>query len=297
MNNYNYNFAVRINRKDATEYNHGGETFIEGRKNSEYELYFRNNQSRRVKVIFSVDGLSVIDGKPASAESTGYVVNGYDSITVPGWKINDGKVAKFVFRPQGEKDNGTYVEKLKDAGFNVDAGNQGVIGCMVFKEQYYPPVSVFNIHSSLQHPNDWNYYQNNYVSPAYTTCSGGLGFASGGLASGAVQNSMQTMAAVGGCGGGAVGGGSGVSSSAMRGVTQSFVASETSSTPLGTGQGADKSFKTTSVSFIRESSTPDWVAVIHYDTLTGLRRRGILIENKKPNAFPGYNSCPDLRNY
>jgi len=292
MNNYNYNFAVRINRKDATEYNHGGETFIEGRKSSEYELYFRNNQSRRVKVIFSVDGLSVIDGKPASAESTGYVVNGYDSITVPGWKINDGKVAKFVFRPQGEKDNGTYVEKLKDAGFNVDAGNQGVIGCMVFKEQYYPPVyhpNVVNVYSSLQHPNDWNYYQNNYVSPAYSTCNS--------LASGAVimQNSiMASSAAVGGCGGGVVGGGAGVS--AMRGVTKSFTASEQSK-PLGTGQGADKSFKTTSVSFVRESSTPDWVAVIHYDTLTGLRRRGILIENKKPNAFPGYNSCPDLRNY
>src|ERR1700722_3307995 len=294
MNNYNYNFAVRINRKFTTEYNHGNETFIEGRKNSEYELYFRNNQSRRVKVIFSVDGLSVIDGKPASAESTGYIVNGYDTITVPGWKINDGKVAKFVFRPQGEKDNGTYVEKLKDAGFNVDAGNQGVIGCMVFKEQYFQ-------HNWVDNSPYQQYYSNLNISPTYTTCGMVSGAASGGVAMGAsggagfatagcgaiAQNSVQMMNCCASV--------DSVSSSPMRGVTRSFTGAEPK--PLGTGQGADQTFKTTSVSFVRESSTPDWVAVIHYDTLTGLRRRGILIENKKPNAFPGYNSCPDLRNY
>jgi hypothetical protein len=58
---------------------------------------------------------------------------------------------------------------------------------------------------------------------------------------------------------------------------------------LGTGFGDDTKFETSSTEFERKSF-PDWIAVINYDTLQGLRKKGIFI-NHNPNnkAFPGYN--------
>jgi hypothetical protein len=143
-------FAVRVNGRQAHEYRSlkvgNSNTYIEGRRGSTYTLDYTNPTPNRVLIVPSVDGLSVMDGKPASDQSRGYVVSPYGSISIPGWRIDGGKVAQFEFRPASDRDSPTYVDQLKDAGFAVDATNKGVIGLMVFNEKYP------NIYSYLNAP-------------------------------------------------------------------------------------------------------------------------------------------------
>ena len=53
---------------------------------TEYALRVRNDGPRRILAIVSVDGLSVISGKPASEAQTGYIVAARDSIVIKGWR-------------------------------------------------------------------------------------------------------------------------------------------------------------------------------------------------------------------
>jgi len=144
--------SVRVNDSPTTEVSYNGRTYIEGRKNSEYELFFRNNSSKKIMVIPSVDGLSVLNGKLAGAGSPGFVVDPWGHLTVPGWKVDNKTAAKFEFRPVGDKSNSTYVETLKSDGVDVDSANQGLILFLIFeeKEQF-----------------DWNAVKNkiNYKAP------------------------------------------------------------------------------------------------------------------------------------
>lgn len=269
MQNSKYTFAVRVKGKNVPEYENNGDNYIEGRKGSEYELYFKNKTYNRVLVIPSVDGLSTIDGKTASDKSNGYVVNGYQEVVIPGWKINSAKAAKFQFRPQNDNSNTTYVELLQEEGFDVDSSNQGVIGCMVFEEVYNSPKVVYQpypIHDTAYPlwPNIYP-YKNYYINPYsdFYNYNGGGGSAS--IETLDINNSYSPLRSSGGYG---------------NSIQES---------DLGTGFGDDTKFETSSTEFERKSF-PDWIAVINYDTLQGLRKKGIFI-NHNPNnkAFPGYN--------
>lgn len=123
---------ILVNDRYVTTYNHKGDTFIEGRPGSSYKIRIKNNDRRRVKVVVSVDGLSVMDGQPASHNSKGYIINAYSSITIDGWRVSDDAVNQFVF---GNKKS-SYSAKLGEGTQNV-----GVIGVAVFPEdrinEYY----------------------------------------------------------------------------------------------------------------------------------------------------------------
>ena len=268
MNNQDYTFTVCVKNKDATEYSHRGKTYIEGRKGSEYELYFRNHTAKRVLVIFSVDGLSVMDGKVASDKSNGYVVDAYRSLTVPGWKVDSNTVAKFQFRPQGDKDNTTYVEALKTEGFDVDESNQGVIGCIVIKEKEYIPHFA---HQQYYYSQPQPTY---YAGSPYSTHN--LGYNTT-LNAAAVSRRVTDIRVPD------------VPNNAIN-FTSACSGFNVVETGLGTGFGDDKEFKTTTTTFERADGI-DWIAVINYDTLLNLKKLGVFVEkNDKNKAFPGLNS-------
>lgn len=126
----NYEVEILVNGKPVREYQHQGRIFIEGRKSTEFKIRVRNNSSRRILAIPTVDGLSVIDGKIASHDSPGYVIGPYGCTTVDGWRISKEEAAKFFFT---EKEN-SYSAKVEKGG------NQGVIGVAVFKEK----ISAYN---------------------------------------------------------------------------------------------------------------------------------------------------------
>jgi hypothetical protein len=118
---------VRVNGRPLREYLHKGEYWMEGRKGSDFTIRVRNKTWQRALAIVSIDGLSVMDGKEASYDSGGYVIepNGY--IDIPGWRLNDRRVAKFVFGKSAK----SYAAK-KDKSSNI-----GIIGCAMFLETGY----------------------------------------------------------------------------------------------------------------------------------------------------------------
>lgn len=104
-------------------------TYIEGREGSNFTLRIRNGSSRRVLAVISVDGLSVLDGKPAGIKSGGFILDPYGSIEVPGWMLNSQEAAKFFFAGRTEKGDASYVAQI-----GGDTANKGVIGVIFLGE-------------------------------------------------------------------------------------------------------------------------------------------------------------------
>lgn len=134
--------TILVKGRPITEYSHDAQTFVEGRGGSEYEIELRNHTWQRLEAVLSVDGLSVIDGKPAGAQSQGYLVEGRGTIRIPGWMVNAQTAAKFAFSSMSQ----SYAEQS-----GGDGRNNGVIGAMVFREKvkpYVPPVIYTSLSAS-----------------------------------------------------------------------------------------------------------------------------------------------------
>ena len=119
-------FEVVISYGDDTladEYPFRGQIWIEGRHNSNYVIELINHSSSPAEAVVSVDGLCVRQGKPASFESRGFVVDAGGRITVEGWLINANEAAEFLFGTNRE----SYSEQ------SGQSGNQGVIGVAWFE--------------------------------------------------------------------------------------------------------------------------------------------------------------------
>ncbi len=102
------------------------QNYIEGRPGSDYSLRIVNNNQFRVLAVPSVDGLSVLDGKPAGQQSSGYVMAAGETLDIPGWVVDSSTAAKFAFAAD------------QASGYSAQSGqgvtNTGVIGLMVFRE-------------------------------------------------------------------------------------------------------------------------------------------------------------------
>lgn len=111
-------------------YASGGERFVQGRAGSPYSIYVKNRCKSRVEVVLSVDGLDVIDGKPASFRKRGYVIDAGKSLEVKGWRTGWDSVARFEFSSVGA----SYANQRHGNTRNV-----GVIGIAVFGEKGVDP--------------------------------------------------------------------------------------------------------------------------------------------------------------
>lgn len=130
-NGYGLDFIIRPKgRSPADEYPHRGQTWIEGRAGSNYVIELQNHTYSPVMAVVSVDGLCVIDGKPASYESDGFLIPAQGTTSVPGWMLNRQQAAEFVF---GSKKHSYAAES------GSDTSNVGVIGVAWFlqKEPIY----------------------------------------------------------------------------------------------------------------------------------------------------------------
>jgi hypothetical protein len=121
-------------RSPADEYEHKGKTWIEGRLNSNYVIEITNHSSQRVLSVVSVDGVSVVDGQPASFLSRGYVLQPAQTVMIPGWLVNNQTAAQFTFSKMSE----SY------SSLGGQDGNQGVIGVAWFEEQL-PPMTLAQV--------------------------------------------------------------------------------------------------------------------------------------------------------
>ena len=139
----NVTLRVLVKGRAIQEYPHEGSTYVEGRQGSAYALQICNNNPHRIEAVISVDGLSVIDGKEAGLHSTGYVIEAFRTVTIPGWKLNGTEAAAFEF---GAKDD-AYA-----TGVTGSSRNTGVIGVMAFREQSVARTPVLPGHYSVNGP-------------------------------------------------------------------------------------------------------------------------------------------------
>ena len=121
-----YDIQLLVDGRAVTKYQHNGETYVEGRRNSQYKLKLINNSNSRAEFVVSVDGLSIVNGEQASADGTGWLVNARSSIVVEGWLINTESVAAFKFSDKG---------KSYSAQSDQGTQNVGVIGLAVYSEK------------------------------------------------------------------------------------------------------------------------------------------------------------------
>lgn len=102
-----------------------GKTYLPvPRLGAEYEIRVWNHGPRRIVAVVSVDGLSVINGEPASEAHPGYIVAPYSHILIKGWRRSMELVAAFRF-----------VQRDKSyAGLVGKPENIGVIGLVAVEE-------------------------------------------------------------------------------------------------------------------------------------------------------------------
>jgi hypothetical protein len=246
--------TILIRDRPITEYQHDGQTLVEGRAGSEYEIAVRNHTWQRLETILSVDGLSVIDGKPAGTQSQGYLIEGGATIRIPGWMLDAKTVAKFAF---------ASMKQSYTAQSGGDDRNNGVIGALVYREKMKPIV-----------------YNHNSLIPRSIYGSGvsdtGVGTFSGIASNGCLSNATSYNAASIQCS---------TQSAAPRGICPQY--SDVVDQGLGTAFGQATDFATQTVAFERGDLLT--TLLCYYDDKRGLKARGIVIERPVkpiPQAFP-----------
>ena len=108
----------------------GYRRFVQGSNGSTYSIVIKNSCKCRVQVVLSVDGLDVIDGKPASKTRPGYVIESGKTMEVRGFRTSYSTVAAFKFSSVSQ----SYANLR-----HGDTRNVGVIGLAVYTEKGADP--------------------------------------------------------------------------------------------------------------------------------------------------------------
>jgi hypothetical protein len=106
-------------------FSYRGRTFVLGVPGQRYLLRIRNGSGRRIEVVASVDGRDVVDGRTASWEKRGYLVDPFGQTTIDGYRLSGDAVAAFRFGSVRD----SYAARMGDAR------DVGVIGVAVFPER------------------------------------------------------------------------------------------------------------------------------------------------------------------
>lgn len=119
--------ALVVNNQPMREYQHEGRCYIESREGTSYGIRIKNNKGHRVKVVVSLDGLSILTGKPVSdnPDETGYILGAHAQETFKGYRLDDSQVAAFTF----VKRDKSYATEMGEGQGN------GVIAIRVFAEK------------------------------------------------------------------------------------------------------------------------------------------------------------------
>jgi len=265
-----YDLRILVNGSPARKYHdREGKVWVEARKGSAFEVKVNNDNWGRVLAVVSVDGLNVIDGKHERPEKArGYIINSRSSITIPGWKINQGEVKEFYFTTNGGE---SYVRKV-----GADERNIGVIATAIFKEKNNWICVNYNIWPPYREIRHYYENDNSWWNPQYTTTT------SDSTSDDMGPSTLYSAPHLTEC-----------NVRSVRAETTSFNSSE--KVAVGSGERVD--FKTNKVEFERDSLLE--MITVYYDTYDGLRRRGIIDYNRgyreMPQAFPnGGGYCPDV---
>lgn len=143
------------------EYGHKGLTFVEGRRGQPFVLNLRNNSAQRVLAVVSIDGLNVVDGEACTPQSRGYIIPGYSSVDIQGWRTSLDEIHNFKFEA---KDQTSYA-KISGS----DTQNCGIIAAKFFNEVWkFPPSPSTVIREEHHHHHHHDHYPPTYPVPVPT---------------------------------------------------------------------------------------------------------------------------------
>ena len=267
---------IRVHGNPLREYQHKGQVWIEGRKGSDFTLRFKNRTGKRLLVIPSVDGLSIMDGEKASSDSSGYILKAYEFIDVPGWRLNNESIAKFVFGKKGKSYAATKGEPM----------DVGVIGVMTFFEKEYRNERF--LRSTMLGDNLMKGGRPTRGGAGGQSLGGGAGAQSfnsscaAPMDKGAVMDSMESHTTTTA---------EAVPSGAVRGPESAYF-NQPVSQEIGTEFGEQAQHLVVEVPFEKASEKAEEKLAVRYDSKRNLRRRGVDLDQKprvtkEPNAFPG----------
>lgn len=271
-------------------YWYGGSLYAAGQNGARYNLRLQNNTGERVETVVTVDGRDVVSGELGNYKTQrGYVIEAYGSVVIEGFRQSLDQVAAFRFT-----DIGNSYSARRGSGQHV-----GVIGVAVFKE--YQP------RWQRKHKDPVPLAQRPYYEPY-----GGGGYDyRGGEASTSTTPAADAAAPPAPMGGAA-------SKSAAphyeedRGGYANEMARPPRSARLGTEYGETTYSSVREVSFTRKHKRrPDAILTVYYDSLDGLRARGVPVDpptyyppTPQPQPFPErdgrynqYAPPPPVRRY
>jgi hypothetical protein len=104
----------------------GGRSFVVGEAGRRYSIVLRNQTDNRFECVLSVDGLDVLDGREASPEKRGYLLDPHGELEIDGFRQSMDSVAAFRFGSV----RGSYANQK-----HGDTRNVGVIGVALFHER------------------------------------------------------------------------------------------------------------------------------------------------------------------
>lgn len=288
------NIDILVNGSPVAKYyDKTGKCFVQANEGSEYEIKIHNNNWYRVLAVVSVDGLSVLTGKTASTEDAGYVINGYSSYKIKGYRYDNSSVGAFKFTGKNESYSATKGKNAKK--------NCGVIGICIYKEKSKEHVSepvrwFFNplsnpwdttIHPYIPRPQVKKYVLGDFpedVSEPYTTTTT---FTCNTDNIEKCSSNIRSMNMHSGCirGGQSVNSVSNYSCDFMPTIYSSPVEKKSLvNFTMGTTWGNSKESKVVEAEFEKDYMV--FSLDIYYATREELVRNGIIEENKPKVSFP-----------
>ena len=83
-----------------TPWRHEGKLYVAGTPGERYAIELKSRRGERVLTVLSVDGVNVLTGQTAATLQSGYVIDGWQSYAINGWRKSMDDVAQFVFTAQ-----------------------------------------------------------------------------------------------------------------------------------------------------------------------------------------------------
>lgn len=244
---------VNENGKELKKYSHDGEVWIAGNSGDRYNLLVKNKSSDRIEVICSVDGRDVICGEEANYK------------TQRGYIVNPYGTCLIKGFRQNNNEVAAFKFSESKNSYSAKMGtpeNVGIIGVAVFREKRVPIIwHTYNI-NNIQHPyyysNTRNFWRDAEWPGTKITCDAST--------SGTPPTHQRKRVGTG----------------ILR------------SCEIGTEYGETINSSVLETVFNRENKdTPTEILTIRYDSLNGLRSRGINVDEPikiNPNPFPGVDN-------
>lgn len=276
--NGSYELNVLVGGRAITEYLYEGRVLVQGRKGSEFEVEFKNHTDKRLLVVPAVDNKSVLDGKTATPDSMGYVVQAHGTVRIPGWTLDNKNVANFTFE---DKDRSYAAQTTSDA----TAVQAGVVGVLVFAEKVVekpqPVIQHHHHHYTKTVTPGIVPYPAHPFNPLPGTPWPYGGPTWNGAVGSSTTASLSTARSV----------------NMSDGVVTSNAAPIEGAFEMGTAFGKKAEFNTNSVKFQKGDLQTE--LSIYYDSRRNLEKRGIQVASREtrylnefPSAFSGVGCQP-----